>query len=145
MSMPGWPASDAGRAEVTREDMQARDAGITGVPRFILDGDASVPDAAEPGVFLPRVRGVWNRHRRSERTRADGTTAGSAPAQDDVEARDLLSGKVGGRLERNGQARPAGRTPDPAEETVASVLGSALHVHPGDQALKAAARALPSQ
>ena len=32
-----WLASDAGRAEVTREDVQVRDAGITGAPCFILD------------------------------------------------------------------------------------------------------------
>ena len=45
-------ASDAGRAEVAREDMQARNAGITGVPCFILDGKVAVPGAAEPDVFL---------------------------------------------------------------------------------------------
>ena len=47
-----WLAGDAGRAEVTREDMQARNAGITGVPCFIFDGKVAVPGAAEPDVFL---------------------------------------------------------------------------------------------
>ena len=45
-------AGDEGRAEVTREDMRARSAGITGVPCFILDGKVAVPGAAEPEVFL---------------------------------------------------------------------------------------------
>lgn len=45
-------AGDEGRAEVTREDMRARNAGITGVPCFILDGKVAVPGAAEPEVFL---------------------------------------------------------------------------------------------
>ena len=49
-----WLVGDAGRAEVTREDMQARRAGITGVPCFILDGKVAVPGAVEPDVF-PRV------------------------------------------------------------------------------------------
>ncbi len=39
-------------AEVTREDMQARAAGIAGVPYFILDGKVAVPGAVEPDVFL---------------------------------------------------------------------------------------------
>ena len=43
---------DEGRAEVTREDMRARGAGITGVPCFILDGKVAVPGAVEPDVFL---------------------------------------------------------------------------------------------
>ena len=47
-----WLAGDAGRAEVAREDMQARRAGITGVPCFILDGKVAVPGAVEPDVFL---------------------------------------------------------------------------------------------
>ena len=45
-------AGDEGRTEVTREDMQARSAGITGVPCFILDGKVAVPGAVEPEVFL---------------------------------------------------------------------------------------------
>ena len=45
-------AGDEGRAEVTREDMQARSAGITGVPCFILDRKVAVPGAVEPNVFL---------------------------------------------------------------------------------------------
>ena len=45
-------ASNAGGAEVTREDMRARSAGITGVPCFILDGKVAVPGAVEPEVFL---------------------------------------------------------------------------------------------
>ena len=45
-------ASDAGRSEVLREDAQARAAGISGVPCFILDGKVAVPGAAEPEVFL---------------------------------------------------------------------------------------------
>ena len=40
------------RAEVTREDMSARNAGITGVPCFIFDGKVAVPGAVEPDVFL---------------------------------------------------------------------------------------------
>jgi len=32
--------------------MQARGAGITGVPCFILDGKVAVPSAVEPEVFL---------------------------------------------------------------------------------------------
>ena len=44
--------SDAGRAEVLREDAQARAAGINGVPCFILDGRVAVPGAVEPEVFL---------------------------------------------------------------------------------------------
>ena len=47
-----WLVGDAGRAEVAREDMQARRAGITGVPCFILDGKVAVPGAVEPDVFL---------------------------------------------------------------------------------------------
>ena len=45
-------AGDEGRAEAAHEDMQARRAGITGVPCFILDGKVAVPGAVEPGVFL---------------------------------------------------------------------------------------------
>lgn len=45
-------AGDEGRDEVTREDMRARSAGITGVPCFILDGKVAVPGAVEPEVFL---------------------------------------------------------------------------------------------
>ena len=45
-------AGDEGRDEVTREDMRARSAGITGVPCFILDGKVAVPGAVEPDVFL---------------------------------------------------------------------------------------------
>ena len=45
-------AGDEERAEVTREDMRARSAGITGVPCFILDGRVAVPGAVEPEVFL---------------------------------------------------------------------------------------------
>ena len=45
-------SGDEGRAEVAREDMRARDAGITGVPCFILDGKVAVPGAVEPDVFL---------------------------------------------------------------------------------------------
>ena len=45
-------AGDEGRAEVSREDMHARAAGITGVPCFILDGKVAVPGAVEPDVFL---------------------------------------------------------------------------------------------
>lgn len=45
-------AGDEGRAEVTREDMRARSAGITGVPCFILDGKVAVPGAVEPDVLL---------------------------------------------------------------------------------------------
>ena len=45
-------AGDAGCAEVAREDMQARRAGITGVPCFILDGKVAIPGAVEPDVFL---------------------------------------------------------------------------------------------
>ena len=45
-------AGDEGSAEVTREDMRARSAGITGVPCFILDGKVAVPGAVEPDVFL---------------------------------------------------------------------------------------------
>ena len=45
-------AGDEGRDEVTREDMQARSAGITGVPCFILDRKVAVPGAVEPNVFL---------------------------------------------------------------------------------------------
>ena len=48
----GLLAGDEGRSEVTREDMGARGAGITGVPCFILDGKIAVPDAVEPEVFL---------------------------------------------------------------------------------------------
>ena len=47
-----WLASDAGRAEVAREDRQARGAGVTGVPCFILDSRVAIPGAAEPAVFL---------------------------------------------------------------------------------------------
>ena len=47
-----WLADGAGRAEVAREDVQARNAGITGVPCFVLDGKVAVPGAAEPDVFL---------------------------------------------------------------------------------------------
>ena len=47
-----WLVGDAGRAEVAREDMQARRAGITGVPCFILDGKVAVPGAVEPDVLL---------------------------------------------------------------------------------------------
>lgn len=47
-----WLAEGAGRAEVAREDVQARNAGITGVPCFVLDGKVAVPGAAEPDVFL---------------------------------------------------------------------------------------------
>ncbi len=43
---------DEGRAEVTREDMRARSAGITGVPCFILDAKVAVPGAVELDVFL---------------------------------------------------------------------------------------------
>ena len=52
-------AGDEGRADVTREDMRARGAGITGVPCFILDGKVAVPGAAEPEVFLR----VFEEHR----------------------------------------------------------------------------------
>ena len=45
-------AGEEGRAEATHEDMQARRAGITGVPCFILDGKVAVPGAVEPEVFL---------------------------------------------------------------------------------------------
>ena len=45
-------AGDEGRAEVTREDMSARGAGITGVPCFILDGKVAIPGAVEPDVFM---------------------------------------------------------------------------------------------
>ena len=45
-------SGDEGRTEVTREDMRARGAGITGVPCFILDGKVAVPGAVEPEVFL---------------------------------------------------------------------------------------------
>ena len=45
-------SGDEGRAEVVREDMRARDAGITGVPCFIFDGKVAVPGAVEPDVFL---------------------------------------------------------------------------------------------
>ena len=45
-------AGDSGRDEVTREDMRARAAGITGVPCFIFDGRVAVPGAVEPDVFL---------------------------------------------------------------------------------------------
>ena len=45
-------SGDEGRAEVAREDMRARSAGITGVPCFILDGKVAVPGAVEPDVFL---------------------------------------------------------------------------------------------
>ena len=45
-------AGDEGRTEVTREDMPARGAGITGVPCFILDGKVAVPGAVEPDVLL---------------------------------------------------------------------------------------------
>ena len=48
----GLLASGAGRAEVIEEDMQARDAGITGVPCFIVDGKVAIPGAVEPEVFL---------------------------------------------------------------------------------------------
>ena len=48
----GLLAGDEGRDEVTREDMRARSAGITGVPCFILDGKVAVPGAVEPDVFL---------------------------------------------------------------------------------------------
>lgn len=44
-------AGNAGREEVTGEDIRARSAGITGVPCFILDGKVAVPGAAEPEVF----------------------------------------------------------------------------------------------
>ena len=44
--------SDAGRAEVLREDAQVRAAGISGVPCFILDGRVAIPGAVEPEVFL---------------------------------------------------------------------------------------------
>ena len=37
---------------MAREDVQARNAGITGVPCFVLDGKVAVPGAAEPDVFL---------------------------------------------------------------------------------------------
>ena len=47
-----WLAEGAGRAEVAREDVQARNAGIAGVPCFVLDGKVAVPGAAEPDVFL---------------------------------------------------------------------------------------------
>ena len=47
-----WLAGDAGRAEVAREDVKARSAGITGVPCFILDGKVAVPGAVEPDVLL---------------------------------------------------------------------------------------------
>ena len=52
-------AGDEGRAEVTREDMSARGAGITGVPCFILDGKVAIPGAVEPDVFLR----VFEEHR----------------------------------------------------------------------------------
>ena len=52
-------AGDEGRADVTREDMRARNAGITGVPCFILDGKVAVPGAVEPDVFLR----VFEEHR----------------------------------------------------------------------------------
>lgn len=45
-------SGDEGRAEVAREDVRARGAGITGVPCFILDGKVAVPGAVEPDVFL---------------------------------------------------------------------------------------------
>ena len=45
-------AGNEGSAEVTREDMRARSAGITGVPCFILDAKVAVPGAVEPEVFL---------------------------------------------------------------------------------------------
>ena len=45
-------ASDAGRTEVAREDEQARRAGITGVPCFILDGKVAIPGAVEAEMFL---------------------------------------------------------------------------------------------
>ena len=45
-------ASDAGRSEVLRDDTQARAAGLSGVPCFIIDGKVAVPGAVEPPVFL---------------------------------------------------------------------------------------------
>jgi predicted DsbA family dithiol-disulfide isomerase len=45
-------ASDAEREAVTGEDWRARNAGITGVPCFIVDGRVAVPGAVEPVVFL---------------------------------------------------------------------------------------------
>jgi predicted DsbA family dithiol-disulfide isomerase len=44
--------SDAEREAVTGEDWHARNAGITGVPCFIVDGRVAVPGAVEPEVFL---------------------------------------------------------------------------------------------
>ena len=57
-------AGDEGRADVTREDMRARNAGITGVPCFILDGKVAVPGAVEPDVFLRVFERASHRSRR---------------------------------------------------------------------------------
>ncbi len=44
--------SDAGRDEVIEEDRQARSAGISGVPCFVLDRKVAVPGAVESEDFL---------------------------------------------------------------------------------------------
>lgn len=45
-------ASDAERDTVATEDHQARQAGISGVPCFIVDGKVAVPGAVAPDQFL---------------------------------------------------------------------------------------------
>jgi predicted DsbA family dithiol-disulfide isomerase len=45
-------AGDAEREAVAQEDWQARNAGISGVPCFIVDGKVAVPGAVEPETFL---------------------------------------------------------------------------------------------
>ena len=44
--------SGAERGAVWSDDQQARGAGITGVPCFIIDGRVAVPGAVEPDVML---------------------------------------------------------------------------------------------
>ncbi|WP_197019213.1 DsbA family oxidoreductase [Thioalkalivibrio sp. HK1] len=44
--------SDALRDAIVGEDSQARNAGISGVPCFVLDGKVAVPGAVEPEDFL---------------------------------------------------------------------------------------------
>ena len=60
-------SGDGGRAEAAHEDMQARRAGVTGVPCFILDAKVAVPGAVEPEVF----RRVFEEHDIGSAARSD--------------------------------------------------------------------------
>ena len=96
-----------------------------------------------PGVCIEASTASRFTRRPSSRTGCIGNAhacAGSRRqwplAQDDVEARDLLFGQLGLRLETHPEVCAAGRVPDSMEDPISGVLGRALHVHPGDERLE---------